>query len=87
MKLPRIIEITWIDATVDTDGYSLKQIKENKPHLCERIIVGYLVYEDKDYIVLCKDIIITHGVNPVDENFTTVSGIPKGMIKKKRYLT
>jgi len=83
----KILEITWLDATTDNDDYTMAEIRKKKPYYCERICLGYYVGTDDEYIILCNDILLQHGEDkPPDKRYTSLSAIPKAMIKKKRWI-
>jgi hypothetical protein len=68
----------------DADDYeSVDEIRKKKPYYCLRKTVGYFVHEDDDYLVMVEDITIEfRGKGGV----SGLLAIPKGMIKKRRYL-
>lgn len=80
----RIVEIIWLDATADAEDWSLEELKE-RPYVCERKLVGYWVCEDDDYVSLCSDVTVKLRKN--EHPFSSVHTVPKGMIKKRRWIT
>ena len=81
----KILEIIWLDAMADTNDYtSIDDLLKKKPYYCLRKTLGYFIAQDADYIILAEDITIKFGSDP--ESFSGICAIPKGMIKKKRWL-
>ena len=69
------VEVVWLDAQHTTDSYYISEIKNLKPVRSKSM--GYLIYEDKDYIVLS---FLNFGNNLTKHH----QCIPRGMIKKIR---
>jgi len=73
-----IVEVEWFDAQSSTESLYLEEIKEKLKPIHSKS-VGYLVHETVDYIVLGF-------TNFGDELIKHHQVIPKGMIKKMRYI-
>jgi len=81
----KIMEITWLDAMADSSDYSsIEVMMEKKPYYCLRKTLGYYIAEDRDYIILAEDVTLKFQGDP--PSFSGILGIPKGMIKKKRWI-
>ena len=76
MKLLRMVEVMWDDASELTAGWT-DEIEKTEPALA--LSVGFLVRETKDHIVIAQDL---------DEagHHNGRSQIPRGMVKKIRVI-
>ena len=75
----KLMVVDWNDASSSskwTDVASFK--RDDIPYIVRT--VGYKIHEDNDAIHLASNMCITH------QDISCIMSIPKGMIKKKRYI-
>ena len=75
VKKFKMVVVDWFDAQSSTDSIYISEIKNMKPIKSHSL--GYLVYEDKDFIVLS---FLNFGHRLMKHH----QCIPRGMIKKIR---
>jgi len=76
----KLIEVTWLDATCDVDNLPLDA--DVRP--LERVTAGYLLEENKSYIVMTFGFI--HNFHKNEDACEMKSALPKSMITKIRRL-
>lgn len=81
MKLPPLVEVTWVDAWASLDGYDAEEIERNH-HGHETHSTGYLVRSNSQGVMLAADIDFDDG----EPKYDRVSFLPRGMVVKVRRL-
>jgi hypothetical protein len=73
VKHYHVVEVRWEDASIETQDFTRKDAKKNKPVI--RWTTGYLVEENDDTLVLATDF-----YEGKKEEFASPMQIPWGMI-------
>lgn len=82
-----LLELTWLDASVITQGdwLTLDEIVEEakRPERSLNVTIGWLLWEDKTALVVGAQSAMVHEDKP---SFDLVMYIPKVLVKKRRCL-
>ena len=75
-----LISVEWADAQSDCEWGSLEKVKKWVEKDCIILEIGWLVFENKEYIV------ITNQIGQEDGEFGNRTKIPKAWVRKRRRL-